>query len=144
MCKYCNNTFENRPVNGECVLETHWTYRLITFFVSTMFSGLVSFLLFAAMRWLNKFQDRADLIVSIVWIILFLIIFQFANKLYQPIFFIEENLQDTEEKIDFNGKFFLIEGKVQYNYRKYAIPNRFKPSPQDLVEFLNCNEWKKK
>lgn len=145
MCKYCNNTFENKPVNGECLLETKWTERFAIFLFSLMQAGILSLLLYALLQYLDFFlRDMNTAIIFFVWFALFLsLIIKFA-KGYQPIFLVDDSLHADEETIFAKNKFLLLKNKVKYRNGVYAIPKRFRQSPHDLVEFLNCNEWKKK
>lgn len=144
MCKYCNNTLKNKPVNGECVLETKNINEIFRMMGSILLSGLLTSIPFLLLDWLEYFEEKTiHSLCAAMWLILFLVIETNFAKGYQPIFLIDDNLQTAGESINSANKFLLLNNKVKYDYKGYAIPKRFRQSPHDLVEFLNCQEWRR-
>jgi formylglycine-generating enzyme required for sulfatase activity len=144
MCKYCNNTLKNKPVNGECLLETKLTVRLTDIYISLLIAGIPCFSLFALLRFFNFLIRDKDVIIPItIWCVLAIIINAVIHARYQPIFLIDDNLQTDGESINSANKFLLLNNKVKFGNNVYAIPKRFRQSPHDLVEFLNCQEWRR-
>ena len=66
MCKYCANTFENKPVNEECLLETKIIEQFHTWFGVSILTLLFAVLLFYCLEYFDCFHSRTNELVSLI------------------------------------------------------------------------------